>query len=698
MARLKLSKLFLLLCAISFTLSVGLYLGRIKIVHFIVDQQLIPGVTIDTLSITELTPQTVRAKRATGTINLDSNQIGVEIEDLYLHHRWRSGQPTVMRAASLTIGPIIKGDPEPTDDPGQDFGEIVTSALDTLLASARRVPPLDLSINKLVVLQEDQITPLSGALELQSEAGSTQLRFQEARGLVLLVTTDLSTPDYELVTIRLEDLETTPLLELKSESKPNSPTLHLSIRADLADHHLLPYLEFLPEQLASSQFRLDANVGGEIFRPDLFNLEQHTLSAQLDLELTSPDLELIVGSTLMLEGDRIRVNFTSPSSFSSNQQTSSVTSGTVLVGLDLERAEFELSGLQSSFVSEWYNRPLSGSGAVSFSDDKVELRGVVSDPEFSNAPIELELNMAANGERGRVELGLSSGNPSDVISLLQNIPVVPLPEIRAERGKIDLILQSGWGEETTVTLSGMIAQLAVITPWGEFSGVDLTLGQTELFPLLRATPSKLSFSRFDPAIPVTDGSMTVAIQSKGSDPIVTVSGFRASALGGKISAANLNWNLAKAENQISLTLEAIDLAEVLALYPQEQVSATGKLSGEVPVISTKDGVTIRGAQLKNLEPGTIKYLGPLSGFGQEQLTLVLTALKDYQYSKMVAGLELEENGDFLISLSLEGYGLELNKTRPVNVNLNIEENLPSLLESIRTVRGVQRMISTGLTR
>jgi len=696
MARLKLSRLFLLLCAISFILSVGLYLGRIKIVHFIVDQQLIPGVTIDTLSITELTPQTVRAKRATGTINLDSNQIGVEIEDLYLHHRWRSGQPTVLRAASLTIGPIIKGDPESTDDPGQDFGEIITSALDTLLASAKRVPPLDLSINKLFVLQEDQPIPLSGALELNSEAGYTQLRFQEAGGLVLLVTTDVATPDYELVTIKFEDLETNPLIVLKSESKPDSPNLHLSLQTNLTDHHLLPYHDFLPEQLVSSEFRLNANMGGDLFRPDLLDFKQHTLSAEVDLELKSTDLELVVGTTLKLEGDWIIAEFTSPSSFSSNQQTSSLTSGTAR--FDFEKVEFDLIGLQSSFISQWYNRPLSGSGDVSFGDDKVELRGIVSDPEFSKAPIALELNMAADGKTGRVHLNLSSSSPSHVISLLQNIPVVPLPELTADRGKVDLKLQSAWGQDTTVTLSGTIEQLDSITPWGEFSGINLALAQTELFPVLKAPPSKLSFARFDPAIPITNGSMTVGMQSSGSDAIVTVSAFRASALGGRISAANINWNLANADNQISLTLEAIDLAEVLALYPQEQVSATGKLSGEVPVISTKGGVVIRGAQLQNLGPGTIKYLGSLSGFGQEQLTMALTALKDYQYSKMLAGLELEENGDFLISLSLEGYGLELNKTRPVNVNLNIEENLPSLLESIRTVRGVQRMISTGITR
>jgi|GEM_PF-6003088 len=700
MNRNKLTKIFLLLCVITVLVCISLYAGRFKIAHFIVSQQLIAAVTVNSLNITELTPRTLRAENASGLITLGSREIEVEITELYLHHNWLSNNPTIVHASSLKIGPIEapKEDQALMLEESLELDEILKSTLDTLFTTAHNILPLDLNIKSLTLLQTNGTPLISGSLTGQSKAGNTELKFQDTRGALLMVNTDLRDQDYEEIVIKLDAPDGKPLVALEFKSKPGSPHIQLAFLTDITKDRIIPYLEGLPEPFANSHLRLESSLQGEIFKHDLSELEQHNLSAKVELEFNSPDLELLAGLTIELKGGEINLDIVSPVLFSSNQQSNSVTSGSASINSDLESVEFELSGLESTYISQWYGRPVSGSGNATLHGDQIELNGVVSDPELSNAPIDFESTIALDGKSGQINLGLNSPKASEVVSLLQNVPLITLPELKADKGEINLKLQSVWGQNSKVTLSGTVDQLDLITPWGEVLGLDLNFAQSELFPQLEVPPSKLSIATFDPAVPITEGSMTVAVQSSGSNRFVLISDLSASAMGGKISLPKARWNLANIDNQLTLTLEAIDLTEVLALYPQEQVMATGKLSGKVPIHSNRDGVTIKGAELRNLGPGTIKYLGPLSGLGQEQLVTALTALKDYQYSEMRAGLALEQNGDFLISLSLEGYGLELNKTRPVNVNLNIEENLPSLLESIRTVRGVERMISTGLRR
>lgn len=83
--------------------------------------------------------------------------------------------------------------------------------------------------------------------------------------------------------------------------------------------------------------------------------------------------------------------------------------------------------------------------------------------------------------------------------------------------------------------------------------------------------------------------------------------------------------------------------------------------------------------------------------GIEGLEVAARALSDYRYDDLVADLSYDPGGRMEIGLSMRGYSPALNTRRPVNVNLRVEENLLSLLRSLRIISEIEREVFDGST-
>ncbi|MBU6435527.1 MAG: YdbH domain-containing protein, partial [Nitrospirae bacterium] len=65
------------------------------------------------------------------------------------------------------------------------------------------------------------------------------------------------------------------------------------------------------------------------------------------------------------------------------------------------------------------------------------------------------------------------------------------------------------------------------------------------------------------------------------------------------------------------------------------------------------------------------------------LNLVAQALNNFHYTLLRVGVEYAENGTLDLSAQLEGRNPELKKSPPIHFNLTVQENIPTLLKSLR---------------
>ena len=76
--------------------------------------------------------------------------------------------------------------------------------------------------------------------------------------------------------------------------------------------------------------------------------------------------------------------------------------------------------------------------------------------------------------------------------------------------------------------------------------------------------------------------------------------------------------------------------------------------------------------------------------------LLLKALSDFHYDLLKAELDYAPDGQLLAKVRLQGNNPELEGGRPVHLNINLEENILTLLRSLQFADEISRKIGEGI--
>ena len=166
---------------------------------------------------------------------------------------------------------------------------------------------------------------------------------------------------------------------------------------------------------------------------------------------------------------------------------------------------------------------------------------------------------------------------------------------------------------------------------------------------------------------------------------VEISDLHAEIFGGRITQEQIVYEWAQPENYLVLNLHELQLNEILQL--ESGISGTGVLGGMIPIIISEQGISVRAGGVSAKSPGgVIRYesdipLNPTAANAGLQLTL--DALKNFHYTSLSTEIEYDYQGDLVLKASLQGRNPDLEETRPFHFNLNIMENIPTLLKALR---------------
>ncbi len=210
-------------------------------------------------------------------------------------------------------------------------------------------------------------------------------------------------------------------------------------------------------------------------------------------------------------------------------------------------------------------------------------------------------------------------------------------------------------------------------------------------------PSSIAVALIDMGLPVENITADYALTSDllGAD----VTELHMTAFDGVISADPFSFRTDKDSNTVVLRAESMDIREILALKEFAAIEVSGRIDAELPITMDKDGITIAAGSLTGEAPGgVIRYTAGQATAGRDSsgIGVVREALSHFKYDTLTSALSYNREGDLKLEMQLKGRNPDMAGSRPVILNLNVENNVPQMLKSLQAGRAVEELLERRL--
>ncbi len=169
-------------------------------------------------------------------------------------------------------------------------------------------------------------------------------------------------------------------------------------------------------------------------------------------------------------------------------------------------------------------------------------------------------------------------------------------------------------------------------------------------------------------------------------------------LGGNISIPEAKFTELSSDTALTVVISDIDLNQVTALADYPELQVQGFVSGYLPIAVRNGTVIMEQGLVSALNPGgSIRY-SPLSPSTNPSIKLVNDALSNYQFRSLDSELFYDEVGDLNMNVQLRGGNPDMQGGQAINLNLNIVNNIPDMLESLRASRSITDVLERNMPR
>ncbi len=155
----------------------------------------------------------------------------------------------------------------------------------------------------------------------------------------------------------------------------------------------------------------------------------------------------------------------------------------------------------------------------------------------------------------------------------------------------------------------------------------------------------------------------------------------------------------KRADKVLLHVEGLQLQTLLKIYPAEGLAGTGIIDGQIPIHIDHDTFYVEAGQLQARQPGVLQFHSDrIRALGESNPTmrLVADALEDFHFNVLSSAVSYDQSGKLLLNIRLEGRNPDVEKGRPIHLNLNLEEDIPALLASIQLSSHISEVIQNRI--
>lgn len=275
------------------------------------------------------------------------------------------------------------------------------------------------------------------------------------------------------------------------------------------------------------------------------------------------------------------------------------------------------------------------------------------------------------------ELNLSSLSVEyKLAELLQgNFQKINSDEVKIKTGKIETVLHgvdvnivsNGW-QVKAINVTGTPVKLPSLAGNGKIELTDKNLMLSgDIFSSDKKTAAEFKFD------------YSLSEKNKAHLKIISA---RLPWSEGVISTGNIAIDL-YSDKPISalLNIKQVSLNELLSAATGNRATATGAVSGTLPIIINRDGsFLIKKADLRTEKGGLLQLSPDAIPSDTPQVALLREILKNFHYSTFSMGVESADSKQLSMLLSLEGNNPDVYNGRVVKLNVHLTGNVIELVQ------------------
>lgn len=177
--------------------------------------------------------------------------------------------------------------------------------------------------------------------------------------------------------------------------------------------------------------------------------------------------------------------------------------------------------------------------------------------------------------------------------------------------------------------------------------------------------------------------------------IATLSDFSAGFLDGTLSLKHIDYDMAKKEGETTLQVNNIPLQKLLDMQGTKKIYATGTVRGNIPVKMKNDLLEIMDGGMNAEQSGQIIYATTPEerAAANQGLRTTYEALSNFLYVQLVSSINMKPDGRSVITIQLKGTNPDFQNGRPIELNLNVEQNLLDLMRTLSISSNIEQVIS-----
>ena len=231
----------------------------------------------------------------------------------------------------------------------------------------------------------------------------------------------------------------------------------------------------------------------------------------------------------------------------------------------------------------------------------------------------------------------------------------------------------------------------------------MKVSATSLDDLTMESPAHVRIGRIDSGIEIENIAFALQLGRLGfghgaAPPVMELTDVSGHTLGGRVSSSRIYVDPARPPSRFTLKLDGLQLDRLLQLEQQQGLEGTGVLDGKVPITLNGETITIQDGRVAVRPPGGVIRFEPLEETrrmlvqAKPEMELVLRALENFRYDVLRAVVNYQEDGALLLETRLEGKNPGMKESPPIHFNLNVEENIPALLQSMQVVKDIEERL------
>lgn len=195
-----------------------------------------------------------------------------------------------------------------------------------------------------------------------------------------------------------------------------------------------------------------------------------------------------------------------------------------------------------------------------------------------------------------------------------------------------------------------------------------------------------TIASIDIGVPLNNISWQYNFDSQATQ--MQIDNFSAELLGGNVLIEHMDFQADRERNEIPVVISNLDLNSIVSLADYPELVVDGLISGYLPIVLKGNKIILNEGLVGALKPGgSIRYTPTReTPSGNPSIQLVNDALSNYQFETLNTEVFYDESGDLRMEVQLRGSNPDMNDGQAINLNINITDNIPTLLRSLQASR------------